>query len=248
LTDLSEYGEFANNILDEFGNHRNSKLLDEGIFVFPFSSSQILKAVADSLGLSDAVLRHKNLIVADYLASSDLMKGNKEPLILTDSITLADLATVLVGSLVKSVMDAIGLSDSTLVNKPSVVADAVSLIDQAFRNKPAVSVVDIVGAVEVVLASKLLALTDSVSLEDLFRVLKSLSVSDAFSLVDAMATPERFLSAIDRLGLSDSAAVSKVLVVSDMVSVVEVVEVGMGGAQKTKMFLLLGDLAIQLTG
>ena len=41
---------------------------------------------------------------------------------------------------------------------------------------------------------------------------------------------------------------SSMLVVSDQLAVVEVVEVGVGGAKKTKFFLVLGDLAIQLSG
>lgn len=36
--------------------------------------------------------------------------------------------------------------------------------------------------------------------------------------------------------------------VADGVSFVEVVERGLGGVVKTRVFLLIGDLAIQLTG
>jgi hypothetical protein len=56
------------------------------------------------------------------------------------------------------------------------------------------------------------------------------------------------LQALDSIGLSDTALIQKVLVINETVSLAEVVESGVGGAKKTRLFLILGDLAIQLTG
>jgi len=42
--------------------------------------------------------------------------------------------------------------------------------------------------------------------------------------------------------------VHKTLVVCESVSLVEVVGVGVGGVKRTRLFLILGDLAVQLTG
>jgi len=38
------------------------------------------------------------------------------------------------------------------------------------------------------------------------------------------------------------------LQITETVSLAEVVQVGAGGAKKTRLFLILGDLAVQLTG
>jgi hypothetical protein len=226
----------------------------------------ILKEVADSFSLQDSLLCNKtlgltdsvgiqevlgrnkpSLPILDFIALNDHLKANKLCL-LTDSVSFVDLVTVFSGALIKSVVDAVGLHDAVLVDKPAVVTDAVSLLEQAFRHKSAVSIVDFVGAVEVVLASKVLAVVDSAGLSDFLELLKALRVSDSLSLVDAVSTPSRFLRALDSLGLADGALVNKVLLVSENVSLAEVIEVGTGGVKKTRLFLLLGDLAIQLTG
>jgi hypothetical protein len=59
--------------------------------------------------------------------------------------------------------------------------------------------------------------------------------------------PSRALWALDSAGLSDNAFINRVLVISDSVGVAEVVEVGVGGAKQTRLFLILGDLAVQLS-
>lgn len=58
---------------------------------------------------------------------------------------------------------------------------------------------------------------------------------------------DKFLQASDVICIGDTAVISKLLVVNDSVSLVEVVEQGIGG-MRTRLFLSLGDLAIQLTG
>ncbi len=78
--------------------------------------------------------------------------------------------------------------------------------------------------------------------------MKTASVSDSLTIVDAVSTPSRVLQALDATGLYDGAFIDKVLMVTENVSLAEVVEVGGAGVKKTKLFLILGDLAVQLTG
>ena len=55
------------------------------------------------------------------------------------------------------------------------------------------------------------------------------------------------LCALDSVGTLEHCIVDKVLVFSESVSIAEVVEGGVP-IRRTKLFLVLGDLAIQLTG
>ena len=48
--------------------------------------------------------------------------------------------------------------------------------------------------------------------------------------------------------LGDNAFVNKTLQVTEAISLDEIVEVGAGSTKKTKLFLILGDLVLQLTG
>jgi hypothetical protein len=146
------------------------------------------------------------------------------------------------------VADSLELSDVTLANKPATVADTVSVLDAAFRHKPSVPVLDLVNTTETILSSRLLSTSDSVTLTDVTRALKTLKVPDALSLLDAVSTPIRVLQALDAVDLADGALVHKTLVVCESVSLVEVVGVGVGGVKRTRLFLILGDLAVQLTG
>jgi hypothetical protein len=189
-----------------------------------------LLPITQALSLSDSVFRNKTLTIADSVGATDSVKGNKSPLIVSDVLSLADLVNVITGAIIKTVLDTIGLADLALVNKPVAIADTVSVLDAIFRHKPSVTVSDAIGAAEVVLVAKLLAVADSVNLADVARVLKTLNVSDSLTLVDAVSTP------------------SRVLQVTESISLTEVVEVGTGGVKKTRLFLILGDLAVQLAG
>jgi len=213
-----------------------------------YTPSVTLKTVTDLFGLSDSVLRHKpSVAVSEEIGASDAVLGNKNPLIVADAVSLADLVEVVTGTIMKIVLDTIGTADLALVNKPVVIADTVSVLDAVFRHKPSVSVLDAVNAAEAVLVSKLLMVADSVSLADVLKVLKALNVSDGVSLVDAVYTPSRVLRALDAVGVADGALVHKTLMVTETVSLVEVAEVGTG-VKKTRLFLIIGDLAVQLTG
>ncbi len=111
------------------------------------------------------------------------------------------------------------------------VTDSLSLAENLLRDKPALLVADNIGAEDSMLNHKpLLPLVDSVS------------------LADTTSMPARVLQALDSIGIGDTALVSKLLVLTEGVSLVEIVERGVGGALKTRLFLILGDLAVQLTG
>ena len=156
------------------------------------ASGASLKTVADSLGLSDSVLRHKAVLpISDVVGLAELILRHK---------TLA-------------VSDGVGASDVARTDKsPLIAADALSLVDAILRNK-------------------------------------QFALADTVALADAVSTPSRVLRAIDAVGLADGALVNKVLQLTESISLVEVVEVGTGGAaKKTKLFLILGELALQLTG
>jgi hypothetical protein len=111
----------------------------------------------------------------DYVDALDSLKGNKSPLIVSDVAILVDLVNVVTGAILKTVADAVGLTDLALLNKTVIAGDVVSVLEEA------------------ILTTRLLGIADSVSL-------------------------------------------------------VEVVETGVAGARKTKLFLVFGDLALQITG
>lgn len=111
------------------------------------------------------------------------------------------------------------------------VTDLLSLAENILRDKPALSVADSIGAADSTLNHKPL-----------------LPLVDAISLADATSTPARVLQALDSIGIGDTVLVSKLLVLTEDVSLVEIVERGIGGTLKTRLFLILGDLAVQLTG
>ena len=247
MSALTEFGMWVGSSLDELGRIRFSVLLEDGVFVIG-SSGVVLKSVTDGLGLADLALCHKAFGVVDGVGVVDSARSNKSLLIVADAVSLVDLVNVITGALIKTVADAVGLSDMALINKTALVADVVGVLEWVFRHKPQVSITDVVAAVEAVLAVKLLAIADSVGFVDVVRALKTLNVSDTLTLVDAVSTPSRVLRALDAVGLADGCFVDKVLVVSEGVCVVEVVEVGVGGARRTRLFLVLGDLAFQLSG
>ncbi|MFB3887951.1 MAG: DUF2341 domain-containing protein [Candidatus Bathyarchaeia archaeon] len=126
--------------------------------------------------------------------------------------------------------------------------DSLSLSDAVLRNRPFLSVTDTFGLAESTLRHKtLLPITESVNLAEVLRALKTLNVPDGLTLADASSTPSRILRVLESAALADAMAVSKTLQITDEVILVEVVELGVGGAKKTKLFLMLGDLAVQLT-
>jgi hypothetical protein len=202
-------------------------------------------SILDSVGLTDAVYANKNFIIQDTVSLADVALAIKF-LLLMDSISLSDAVSVYVGAILKVVEDSIGLSDAVYRNKSLIISDAVSLVEQVFRHKPLLPVSDVLTLAEMVSVSKLLAVADSVSLSDVAKVLKQLRVIDSITLVDATQVPSKILAVLDSIGLSDVAKVDKALIVSDQIALVEVVYAA--PVRRTKLFLVIGNLAIQLTG
>ena len=159
-------------------------------------------------------------------------------------------ATYTAGATLQTVTDSLALSESVLRNKAMLpVSDSVGLADSLYSNKLLLlgDSASLSELVTVITGGVMKYVTDSVNVADLAYALKTLKASDSLTLVDAVATPSRVLNALDAIGATDNAAVNKVLQITDTVSLAEIVEVGAGGVKKTKLFLILGDLAVQLT-
>jgi hypothetical protein len=109
------------------------------------------------------------------------------------------------------------------------VADTLTLNEGVLRNK-VLSIADTVGLQDSQVRDKSLLLLDHLEIDDLVQALKSLAVSEVFSLADTASTPSRIMR------------------ITEEISLAEVAIVGEGGARKTKLFLVLGELAFQLTG
>ncbi len=90
--------------------------------------------------------------------------------------------------------------------------------------------------------------TDSLSLLDTAYRNKRLVATDTSSLADDLVFTGKIVVTADAVNFADSIIVNKVLQVTETIHLVETVQVGVGGAKKTRLFLLLGDLAVQLTG
>lgn len=151
-----------------------------------------VKEVADSLSLSDSILRNKMLLVSDSVGLADVSLSDKT-FAVTDFVCFSEVIEVLAGAIVKYVADAIGLSEQIKLDKNFIVSDAMNLFDQVFRHKPSVAIVD-------------------------------------------------------AMELSDNAYVSKILFVSDQIALAEIVEKSVWGGVKTRVFLVFGDLAVQICG
>lgn len=139
---------------------------------------------------------------------------------------------ILVGALTKATaltnfIDCIAVADTYIGPEITLqtVTDALSLADNFLRNKT-VATADSLGAQDSVKGNKSLLLSDSVNLSTITRALKTLNTVDELSLSDSASTPLRILHA------------------TDSITLVETVQAGAGGAKKTRLFLILGDLAL----
>ena len=133
---------------------------------------------------------------------------------------------------IKTVMDSFSLSESVLRNKTLILSDSLALADALYGNKA-------------------LLLPDSASLSDLVAVIVGevmKYVVDSVSSADSASTPSRVLRTLEAIGATDNAVVNKVLQITETISLAETAEIGVGGVKKTRLFLILGDLAVQLTG
>jgi hypothetical protein len=151
-------------------------------------------------------------------------------------------------TVLKEVADSLGLSDALLCGKTFVVADSVGLFDAPLRDWMPLSS-DAVALSDSVLRSKQFSVSDSVGVGELVTVITEIvrHVTDGVAVSDVVGL-DKALLLTDQIQLAENVYVDRVLVVSDGVVLVEVVEKAVAGAVKTKIFLLMGDVAIQLTG
>jgi hypothetical protein len=78
---------------------------------------------------------------------------------------------------------------------------------------------------------------------------KSLFLTEQFSVEDQNSSAFKVLLIdSDDANVVDVVSVDKMLVVSEYVNADETVESGVFGGKKTRLFLVLGDLAIQING
>ncbi|XHH10477.1 MAG: hypothetical protein ACFCUE_07570 [Candidatus Bathyarchaeia archaeon] len=118
-------------------------------------------------------------------------------------------------------------ADSTLHS----VTETVQVADAVFRHKGVLPLFDVLALEDESLSNKSLFLVDPLIVED--------SKTGTFKTV---------LIDTDNISIVDLVAVDKGLLVIDDVTVFEAVESGAIGGRKTRLFLVLGDLAIQLNG
>jgi hypothetical protein len=150
----------------------------------------------------------------------------------------------------KTVTDSFSLSESVFRNKTLILPDSLGLADSLYGNKVLLlgDSASLSELVTVIIGEVMKYVTDSVNIVDLIYALKILKTPDSLTLVDAVSTPSRVLKALEAIGATDNAVVNKVLQITEAVGFAEIVEVGVGGVKKTRVFLILGDLAVQLTG
>jgi len=220
-----------------------------GCIITVKAAGAVLKTVTDALSLSDTVFRNKpSLTITDSLAAADAIKRDKT-FAVTDAIGASDTALRNKPSL--TITDSVGLADALKRDKTFTIADVLGLADVILLNKT-LAISDNVGASDVALGNKApLIVSDSISLADFVNVITGAiikTVLDSIGLADVVYTPSRVLQTLDSVGLTDNIIVNKVLQITETINLVETIQVGVGGIKKTKLFLIMGDLAVQLTG
>jgi len=152
------------------------------------------------------------------------------------------------GAVVKDVADSFSLSDAVLRGKTLAISDSVGLAEVSLKHG-ALQVFDLLGLSDAILRGRQFSVFDFLSISELVSVLAELvkHVTDSVGVSDVVGL-DKVLLLGDQIRLAENVFVNKVLVVSDGVFLVEVVEKSVHGVVKTRVFLVLGDLAVQLTG
>lgn len=91
------------------------------------------------------------------------------------------------------------------------------------------------------------AITDSLSTLDLNLRNKQLQTSDNVSAAENLLR-HKSLAVTDQITESDAASASKQLITNENLTLSEAAQLGIRGHVKTKLFLILADMAVQLTG
>lgn len=162
------------------------------------------------------------------------------------------------GSVLSSVvyLDCIEVADAYIGPEGSstlqTVADAVSASELTLRHKPVMALEDSVGASEdplrnriPIVLSEALLVSDGVSTSVTYTFI---AVADALSLSEAVWTPTRAAQILDAVKSEAHLGVDRALQVADSCALVEVAAVGTGKLAKTRLFLVLGDFALELSG
>jgi hypothetical protein len=163
----------------------------------------------------------------------------------TDSISLAES---ILRDKTLTISDSVGLADAPLKYWTPQISDSIALSDSILRNK-AFQILDSLGLSDTILRDKQFSVSDSISLSELITVITEIikQVTDSLSLSDIVSLNKALVLA-DQIQLTDNVYVNKILIISDYMALVEVVEKSVQGVVKTRIFLIIGDLAIQLTG
>jgi hypothetical protein len=153
------------------------------------------------------------------------------------------------GALVE-VADSLELAETVLRNKTLILSDSLGLAEALYGNKSLLlgDSASLSELVTLLIGEAVKYVIDAVNTADIIHALKTLKTSDTLTLVDAVSTPSRVLKTLEAIGATDNAVVNKVLQITEAVGLAETLEVGVGGVKKTRLFLILGDLAVQLTG
>jgi hypothetical protein len=117
--------------MDEWGRRKIDGLLEDGTKII-IAVAYVTVTVADSVGLSDAVLCNKTFAVSDSVGLTEYVYGHKG-LMLSDSVTLLDAAQI--PSKILKVLDSIGLGDAAKVDKALIVSDQIALVEAVYAGK-----------------------------------------------------------------------------------------------------------------
>ena len=197
-----------------------------GVYFFStkLSSTQLTNMSAN---YPDVTLDAGKVLVRKYATiqpSHDVWGGVEHFVVASDSFSVVD---GILRHRQFSVSDLVGATDELLGCKGLLLSDALNVVDA-------------------VTMLKALLVSDAVGLADAVLALKSLGVADSVVLLDSVSVPLRVRKVLDSVCLADGLTVNKTLMIAEDVFVVETAEVGTGD-RRTRLFLILGNLAIKLS-
>jgi hypothetical protein len=139
-------------------------------------------------------------------------------------------------------------SSSTL----QTVTDSLFASELTLRHKASLILSDAIGASEVnrrdrvpLVVSEAILVSDAVNTSVTYAFI---AVADTLSLAEAVLTPTRATQILDAVTSEAHLGVDRALQVTDSCALVEVAAVGTGKVAKTRLFLMLGDFALELSG
>jgi hypothetical protein len=172
------------------------------------------------------------------------------------------------GAILKEVTDSSSLSDAVLRDKTLAISDSAGLVDTLLRDRT-FQISDEFNLTGIIFRDKTFTVTDSISLSEIIEVAtgavikyvadaiglteqikvdKAFIVSEAINLFDQVFRHRSSITVADVIALVEAIAIAKTLAITDQITLAETVEKAVAGGVKTKIFLLIGDLVIQVTG